>query len=71
MYENLLKKVETISETYADLVDLRIRSAARGELTDATVMSEANDGIRLLAHITATLERVDRLHRGNDANGQV
>lgn len=70
MYETLHAKVETISLKYADLVDKRVSGALREELIDGTIMNEINDGIRMLNHITATLERIDRLNRGNDTSGQ-
>lgn len=69
MYETLKSKIETIASGYADLVDTRIRRATKNELDDGTAMTEINDGIRMLNHIAATLERIDRLHRGNDASG--
>lgn len=67
MYERLKAKVESISEKYADLVDKQISTALHEELVDATVMNEVTDGIRMLAHVTTTLERVNRLSRGNSA----
>jgi len=70
LYNSFKEKVEKIAENYADLVDLRIRRAKESELVDATVMAEINEGIRMLGHISATLERVDRMNRGNDAGGQ-
>ena len=70
MYKRLKGKIEKIAESYADFVDLRIRNALECELADATVMTEINEGIRMLGHISATLERIDRLNRGNDANSQ-
>jgi hypothetical protein len=68
MYERLKVKVESISEKYADLVDKRISTALQEELVDATVMSEITDGIRMLAHVTTTLEKVNRLSLGNGAD---
>jgi|GEM_PF-3202659 hypothetical protein len=70
MYERLKAKVESISEKYADLVDKRISTALHEELVDATVMNEITDGIRMLAHVTTTLEKVNRLSRGNGADGR-
>ncbi|KUO78815.1 MAG: hypothetical protein APF81_14445 [Desulfosporosinus sp. BRH_c37] len=69
MYERLKAKVETISEKYADLVDKRISTALLEELVDATVMSEITEGIRMLAHVTTTLEKVNRLSQGNGTDG--
>lgn len=71
MYDGLKAKVEKIAEGYADLVDKRICNAAQSELIDATVSTEILEAIRMLGHIMSTLERVDRLNRGNDTNGQV
>jgi len=62
MYERLKAKVETIS-------DKRISTALLEELVDATVMSEITEGIRMLAHVTTTLEKVNRLSQGNGTDG--
>ncbi|WP_148206725.1 hypothetical protein [Desulfitobacterium hafniense] len=70
MYEGLKTKVKSIAEKYADLVDKRISTALQSELVDATVMNEITDGVRMLAHVTTTLEKVDRLSRGNGTDGQ-
>ena len=70
MLEVLNTKVTAISEKYADLIDKRISSALQDELIDGTVMSEITNGVRMLSHITSTLERIDRIQRGNDAYGQ-
>lgn len=68
MYQGLRDKVEHIAEQYADLVDLRIRHAKESELEDATVSTEILEAIRMLSHIAATLERVDRLHHNNSVD---
>ena len=70
MLEVLNTKVTAISEKYADLIDKRISNALQDELIDGTVMSEITNGVRMLSHITSTLERIDRIQRGNDAYGQ-
>lgn len=70
MYAELKDKVEKIAGNYADLVDCRIRNATTCELADATVMTEINEGIRMLGHIMATLERIDRLNSCNGVGGQ-
>lgn len=70
MYETLKSKIETIAENYADLVDIRIRSATQEELTSATVSTEILEAVRMLGHIMSTLERIDRLHCGNSESGQ-
>lgn len=70
MHEKLKAKVESIAENYADLVDKRIKTAQRAEVIRGDVMAEINDGIRMLNHVAATLERIDRLSRGYGTSGQ-
>ena len=68
MYEGLKSKIETIAEKYADLVEIRIKSALQQELVDATVSTEILEAIRMLGHIMSTLERINRLQSGNACN---
>lgn len=56
--EELKEKVEKIAVKYADLVEKRIDSAE--ELT-GTELRDIYDGIQMLGHITATLERFSRM----------
>ena len=71
MFEKLEAKIEKIAEGYADLVDMSIQSAKNNELYGANVMTEVNEGIRMLHHSVAALERVVRLNRGDETNGQL
>lgn len=63
-------KVQGIAEKYADLVEKRLKAALREDEVESNAIVEINDGIRMLNHVTATLERIDRLSRGNETNGQ-
>lgn len=65
MYDRLKIKVEAIAEKYADLVDKRISTALREDLETGVVMTEVTDGIRMLAHVATTLERIDRMRHSN------
>lgn len=58
--EMLENKIKSIANKYADLIERRIETAIN-EGTDSTAMCEINDGIRMLNHITSTLERIKRL----------
>lgn len=70
MLEGFQKKVETIAENYADLVEKVIKEAAAAEVLDSEKMNEINEGIRLLNHIANTLERIDRVQENNSTHGQ-
>lgn len=71
MNETLQTKIEKIAEGYAGLVDMRIQAATNSELCGATVMTEINEGIRMLHHAIAALERITRLNRGDETNEQL
>ena len=58
--EMLENKIKSIASKYADLTEQRIDKAIK-DGSDSTVMCEINDGIRMLNHITSTLERIKRL----------
>jgi len=68
MNEKLKVKIETIAEHYADLIDVRIQKASNAELCDTTVMTEINEGIRMLHHAVAALERIDRMDHGDETD---
>lgn len=67
--EDLENKIKEIATKYADLVEKRLKSTLNEEKIESTVMIEINDGIRMLNHIAATLERISRLKRENEAGG--
>lgn len=69
MLNVLRSKVEMIAENYADLVAGRLQKAILKSEVNSTAMTEINEGIRMLNHVASTLERIDRLGRGNDADG--
>ena len=58
--ENLETKILSIANRYADLTERRIETALN-EGVESNAMCEINDGIRMLNHITATIERIKRL----------
>lgn len=68
MVEILQNKIEVIAGKYADLVDKRLESVLSKSEVDSIAMSEINDVFRILNHAAAALERIGRLHRGNDAS---
>lgn len=57
------KTVERIAEKYADLVEQRIESTE--ELT-GTDLRDIYDGIQMLGHIVATLERFSRMRNATE-----
>lgn len=68
--EKLKIKIEDIAFKYAELTEKRLLAALCEPETDSLAMSEINDGIRMLNHIASTLERIDRLERGNETSSQ-
>ena len=67
MLEILQSKVEAIADKYAELVERRLVAALKESEIESTAMCEINDGIRVLNHMAATLERIVRIQRGNDS----
>lgn len=67
--EDLENKIKEIAIKYADLVEIRLNSTLNAEKIESTVMIEINDGIRMLNHIAATLERISRLKREYEVGG--
>lgn len=59
--ENLESKVEGIAEKYADLIEKRLTAALNENEVESSAMVEINDGIRMLNHVAATLERISKL----------
>lgn len=59
--ENLERKVEGIAEKYADLIEKRLTAALNENEVESSAMVEINDGIRMLNHVVATLERISKL----------
>ena len=68
--EILRSQVKIIAEKYANLIDKRLTTALNEPEIDCTAMAEINDGIRMLNHVASTLERIERLNRGNETNVQ-
>lgn len=71
MYKDLLNQISRISTEFAELVDKRIRKANESNEIDQEEFQNISDGIRILHHCVMMLERIDRLHAGGDADGQV
>lgn len=69
MLEGFKSKIETIAEEYADVVEKRIQTAIYESEINSTAMLEINEGIRMLNHVAATLERIDRLNSCGKTNG--
>lgn len=66
--ENLKTKIENIADKYADLVEKRLTTVVQQDVVESTAMYEINDGIRMLNHVTTTLEKINRLNNGNQTN---
>ena len=62
------KKVESISEKYADMVEQSLDAKIKAGKTSYEDLREINEGIRLLNYIANTMERIDRL-QFQSANG--
>ena len=68
MYENLKAKVEKAAEDYTDLLIKRIEAANKDLNADSVV--KVDEAIRMVGYMATTLEKVDRLCRGNGTDGQ-
>ena len=68
MYENLKAKFEKAAEDYTDLLIKRIEEANKDLNAESIV--KVDESIRMVAYMATTLERIDRLNRGNETNGQ-
>lgn len=68
--QTLQSKIEAIAEKYAELVEKKLIASLLENEVDSVAMCEINDGIRMLNHVASTLERIDRLNRSNDTDGQ-
>ncbi len=74
MNQKFKSKVEMIAERYADLVDKQIQTINNADpalFDSAEAMNEITEGIRMLGHITATLERLERMEHGNKIFGEL
>ncbi|MDR1246097.1 MAG: hypothetical protein LBK57_03615 [Clostridiales Family XIII bacterium] len=67
MYENLQKKVVSIAENYADMIDGKIIEAValKGYIGPDKMLREIVDGIRILHHAVVMLERLARMSRSD------
>ena len=64
MLEVLQEKATKIAEDYADLVSMNIQEANESKNFSNEKMNLINEGIRMLHHATAALERINRIQHG-------
>lgn len=62
----LEQRIFKIAENYASLIEKRLLEALKETEEASTAMLEINDGIRMLNHVAATLEKISRLSQDND-----
>lgn len=60
-YEILQEKILNIAEKYADLVEEQIEASMELDSEKDVDFDKINEGIRMLNHVAATLERMVRL----------
>ena len=65
----LEQRIVKIAENYASLIEKRLLEALKETEEASTAMLEINDGIRMLNHVAATLEKISRLSQDNDKGG--
>ncbi len=76
MYKTLQKKMVGIAEKYADLIDAQIVEAALAKEANKPgieiggTLHEITDGIRILHHAIAALERLNRIDAGTSNAAQ-
>lgn len=68
MLNDLQSKIEGIASNYVDLVEQHLQTAAAKEKVDGVAMNEINEGIHILNHIIASLERINCLQVENNAD---
>lgn len=70
MYEELRAKIEKSAERYADLLNRRIEEAEKLSGTELGKACENIDAaVRSFGFMTAVLEKIDRLSRTKDGQG--
>ncbi len=69
MSEKLREKIEKAAEDYADLLITRIEIANQ-EPSNTKYLVKIDEAMRMLSYMAVTLEKINRLNRGNDADGQ-
>lgn len=70
MSEKLREKIEKAAEYYADLLITRIEIANQ-EPSNTEYVIKIDEAMRMLSYMAVTLEKINRLDRGNDTDGQV
>lgn len=65
MLESFQKKVEKIADEYADLLSKNINDALNEKILTNERMNDIYEGIRMLNHVSCTLERIARIQHGN------
>lgn len=57
------EKVKSIAEKYAQLVEKQLINAIGDEVVESTVITEINEGIRMLHHTIAMIEKINRIDK--------
>ncbi len=75
MSEKLKAKIEKAAEDYTDLLIKRIEAANKElgsgiTLNNAEPIVKVDEAIRMVMYMANTLEKLDRLNRGNETDGQ-
>lgn len=69
MSEKLREKIEKAVEDYADLLIVRIEIANQ-EPSNTEYLVKIDEAMRMLSYMAVTLEKINRLNRGNETDGQ-
>ena len=59
------EKVKSIAEKYAELIEKQLIKAVGDEVVESTVISEINEGIRMLHHTVVMIERINSMDKEN------
>lgn len=59
--QNFREKIEKLAVNYVDLATERIEKIREARSFGTTEMCEIQESVRVIAHITTTLERINRL----------
>ena len=59
------EKVKSIAEKYAELVEKQLSNALVNEVSESTVLTDINEGIRMLHHTVVMIERINRMEKEN------
>ena len=59
------EKVKSIAEKYAELVEKQLSNSLGNEVSESTVLTDVNEGIRMLHHTVVMIERINRMEKEN------